>query len=156
MADSTQVNVRYSNVLLARIDTVAGEGKRSEWILEACRIRLDEELAIPAEWASITERNKGKPLAEHESYPASANTGSIAGIVREHPIGKPDLEALVSGIMERREDSDIQDASAQLSEGKMPWPSERCSECDSCMREVKGKWACVDQSCAMYGREQKR
>lgn len=71
-------------------------------------------------------------------------------------IGKPDLEALVSGIMERREDSDIQDASAQLSEGKMPWPSERCSECDSCMREVKGKWACVTVGCAMYGREQKR
>lgn len=41
MADSIQVNVRYSNVLLARIDAAAGEGKRSEWILEACRMRLD-------------------------------------------------------------------------------------------------------------------
>ena len=33
------------------------------------------------------------------------------------------------------------------------WPA--CLECDSPMREVKGKWACSDASCAMYGKEQK-
>ena len=31
----------------------------------------------------------------------------------------------------------------------------RCLECDNAMREVKGKWACVDVGCAMYGREQR-
>jgi hypothetical protein len=30
-----------------------------------------------------------------------------------------------------------------------------CIDCDLPMREVKGKWACADVSCAMYGKEQK-
>lgn len=30
-----------------------------------------------------------------------------------------------------------------------------CTECDEPLREAKGKWACVDQGCALYGREQK-
>lgn len=34
-------------------------------------------------------------------------------------------------------------------------PDPVCVVCDSPMREVKGKWACVDQSCAKYGVEQK-
>jgi hypothetical protein len=31
-----------------------------------------------------------------------------------------------------------------------------CVVCGTPMREVKGKWACPDASCAMYGREVKR
>ena len=31
----------------------------------------------------------------------------------------------------------------------------QCIVCESPMREVKGKWACVDVGCAMYGREQR-
>jgi hypothetical protein len=34
--------IRIPDVLQARIDAVAGKGKRSAWILEACRIRLDK------------------------------------------------------------------------------------------------------------------
>lgn len=30
-----------------------------------------------------------------------------------------------------------------------------CSVCESPMREKSGKWACVDDSCAKYGMEQK-
>jgi hypothetical protein len=30
-----------------------------------------------------------------------------------------------------------------------------CIVCESLMREVKGKWACADVSCAKYGVEQK-
>jgi hypothetical protein len=30
-----------------------------------------------------------------------------------------------------------------------------CCVCESPMREQKGKWACSDPSCAMYGKEQK-
>ena len=37
-----QVNMRVPEVLLGRIDAVA-EGKRTAWILEACRMRLDDE-----------------------------------------------------------------------------------------------------------------
>jgi hypothetical protein len=36
-------SLRIPDVLRARIDAAAGEGKRSEWILEACRMRLDGE-----------------------------------------------------------------------------------------------------------------
>jgi hypothetical protein len=36
-----QVNIRIPEVLLSLINSAAGEGKRSEWILEACRMRLD-------------------------------------------------------------------------------------------------------------------
>ena len=32
---------------------------------------------------------------------------------------------------------------------------EVCSVCEGSMREVKGKWACTDESCAKYGVEQK-
>jgi hypothetical protein len=55
MADSTQVNVRYSNILLARIDSAAGEGKRSEWILEACRMRLEGSRGIGEATSSSNE-----------------------------------------------------------------------------------------------------
>lgn len=38
---TSQVNMRVPEVLLARIDSAAGEDGRSKWILEACRMRLD-------------------------------------------------------------------------------------------------------------------
>lgn len=38
---TNQVNVRYPQELLDSIDKTAGFGKRSEWIFEACRMRLD-------------------------------------------------------------------------------------------------------------------
>ncbi len=82
----------------------------------------------------------------------------------ELPIGKPDLEALVSGIM-AKEDArpaldglDVADvplkAWQDLSDS-LPPHGPSCSECDNPMRELKGKWACVDVSCGMYGREQR-
>lgn len=37
-----QVNVRFPEVLLARIDSEAGDGNRSQWILESCRMRLNK------------------------------------------------------------------------------------------------------------------
>lgn len=36
-----QVNVRVPEILLSRIDKDAGDGERSKWILDACRMRLD-------------------------------------------------------------------------------------------------------------------
>lgn len=48
-------------------------------------------------------------------------------------------------------------SSAELEEKSIfaDFPPTPCSVCEAHMRRVKGKWTCVDQSCAMYGKEQK-
>lgn len=35
------------------------------------------------------------------------------------------------------------------------WPAAFCGACEGPMRQINGKWACVDESCGMCGVEQK-
>ena len=41
--------IRIPEIVQARIDSAAGGGKRSEWILEACRMRLDGDTSVAEE-----------------------------------------------------------------------------------------------------------
>lgn len=56
--------MRVPDILLSRIDHAAGEGERSKWILDACRMRLDGsvgEAATPS--VSKTESAGSSPAA---------------------------------------------------------------------------------------------
>ena len=119
-------SLRIPDVLQARIKSVSqGEGMAA-WILEACRMRLDGD-------TSVSEEAGGTSVAA--SIPAPQSTKPDLAALREICAGTPipDLEITDSGEVAVKP----------------------CIVCDTPMREVKGKWACADQSCAMYGREQK-
>jgi hypothetical protein len=109
--------IRIPDVLRARIDSAAGDGKRSEWILEACRMRLD---------------------------------GPIVGKVPSQA-----LREICAGKRDEGRTDPMNDVKARPNEAAVPSDPKPCVECTNPMREVKGKWACADASCAMYGKEQK-
>lgn len=71
VAYSTQVNARYPEILLARIDAAAGAGKRTEWILEACRMRLDAGVAQKVEHRA-TDPEAGGSIPPPRSKPDMA------------------------------------------------------------------------------------
>jgi hypothetical protein len=128
-----QVNMRVPEVLLARIDAAADEGKRSEWILEACRRRLD---GIPI---SSNGRFPHGEIGEGAPKPDMA-------VLREICDGK----GLDGGGERYQSDSALP---GEFTEP--PSNAKLCIVCESPMRSVKGKWACADPSCAKYGIEQK-
>jgi hypothetical protein len=71
---TNQVNARYPKDLLARIDAAAGEGKRSEWILEACRMRLDGRVAELADAGDLKSSSLGSDGSSPSSATISANS----------------------------------------------------------------------------------
>ena len=85
-------SLRIPNVLRARIDKAAGEGKRSEWILEACRMRLD----------GINPSGRLQAAIDGVPYDEPAMFGSklpddpprTAAGAAAHIAAKPDLQAL--------------------------------------------------------------
>jgi hypothetical protein len=135
-----------------------------------CKRRGWHSKSAPAVKVAAIDRSTNTVWLE-PATPANDGIPTIEVMPTEElKVGKADLEALVSGIMAKdsktfgREpqsmavtgtanhtlDSDVDHASG---DSRKDGPT--CCECDALMRELKGKWACVDQSCSMYGREQK-
>jgi hypothetical protein len=134
-----QVNMRVPEVLLARINAVAGD-ERTKWILEACRMRLDGD-AGAAESVCASKR-----VAEGHSFGGcpSGRTGWFESIT---PATKPDIAVLRAICAGQPVEAD-EGAWTNL---ELP----PCSECAGDLRNVKGKWACADVSCGKFGVEQK-
>lgn len=162
MADSTQVNVRYSNVLLARIDAASGSGgvSRSQFIVEACRQYLDgpknavvaqvdraPESLTPKGGMATREVAGSSPAAAPIRYThiASATMNDkMAALLAKHPVISTDTsyEATLDILAEETE------------------PIHSCSVCDKGMvaKHIKGRgmvYACSDLSCPAYGIERK-
>ena len=141
-------SLRIPDVLRARIDKAAGgSGKRSEWILEACRMRLDGP--IPGKVVSVGTVQPPDGLPPIPYFQVEST--DFPSLKR-----KPDMAALreiCAGNTPAMPSDAYYDAGAGVHSTLQP---RLCVVCDSPMREVKGKWACADQSCAMYGREVKK
>ena len=132
--------MRVPDVLLARIDTAAS-GERTKWILEACRMRLDKT-------------GSGEEPQTHQTTGVGTGLGQLPDNRESSALTSPTtpnmaaLREICAGNLEPH----IEDSTGFRG---VDHPIKPCVVCDSPMREVKGKWACVDQSCGMYGKEQK-
>ena len=141
MANTTQhITLRLSADIVAQVNTEAEREQRSRaWVIQR-RLR--------------------------ESYGNQVGDGR-AGVGKEP---KPDMAALREICAGKVQDRVSDGCSPLRSEGgespgnggsqnsmlgKDGHPVRLCVECESPLREVKGKWACADASCAMYGKEQK-
>lgn len=139
MADSTQVNIRYSNILLSRIDAAASSGgvSRTDLITEACRQYLDGK-SEPV----MRVRQQSDPPAPHYETPIQAETIEMA----------PMNEAMEQFLTNRAP------APVVFVEPEETEPLRSCGECDNGMvsKYIKGRgmvFACTDNSCPMYGLE---
>ena len=136
---------RLPEILVKRIDAAAESGgvSRAQFITEACRMRLD--------MAGDNSTRVGLG-----SQPEPAPKPNMAAL-REICAGKVQdrVSDGCSPLRSEGGESPGNGGSQNSMLGKDGHPVRLCVECESPLREVKGKWACADASCAMYGKEQK-
>jgi hypothetical protein len=136
---------RLPEILVKRIDAAAESGgvSRAQFIAEACRMRLD---------ATGGEDEGCDPVGVGGTR---VLVGSGNGLDQRPPVDMATLREICAGKVTYVPGPASSPDSEGWAHGEMV-AVRPCAVCDSPMREVKGKWACADASCAMYGREVKK
>jgi hypothetical protein len=122
----------------------------------------DAQLVVDACWKYLDKTGSGVESQTYQNAGVGNGLGQPANNRESSALTsptKPDMQALrdicAGNIGPKTEDAYIDDLIREDVESHQLL-TKLCIVCEEPMREVKGKWACSDPSCAMYGREVKK